>query len=110
MSEVVHADIFFFITSIVVVLFAGAGLIASYYVVQILRDLKEITAKLNRASRELEEDFETLRREVKNEGVKMRAIVDLGLGFIASRMKKRTMPRKQKKVGEVENEPFSDNS
>ena len=60
--------------------------------------MSEITAKLNKASKEIEQDFEELRHTVKNEGVKVRTIVDLALGFFMARMKKRTVARKPKVV------------
>lgn len=98
MTEVVHADIFFFIASLATVLFAAVLLIGGYYVVRILRDVSEIVAKVNKASGKLEQDFDSFRNEIKNEGIKVRTIVDLGLGFLLSRMKKRSATRKPKVV------------
>lgn len=87
MSEVIHADIFFFITSIATILIAGAVLVVLYYVIRIVRDLREIVGKLNRASHELERDFEEFRSAVKAEGTKVRTVADMALSFIIERMR-----------------------
>lgn len=87
MSEAIHADIFFFITSIVTILIGGAVLVVLYYVIRIVRDLREIVGKLNRASHELERDFEEFRSAVKSEGTKVRTVADMALSFIIERMR-----------------------
>lgn len=87
MSEVVHADIFFFITSIVTILIAAAVLVVLYYIIRIVRNLHEIVEKLNRASHELERDFEEFRSAVKSEGTKVRTVADMALSFIIERMR-----------------------
>jgi hypothetical protein len=83
MSEVVHADIFFFITSAAVILITIGILIALYYIVQIVRDVREIVARVRKASVEAERDFEALRATLHEEGVKSRALIDLVLGYFA---------------------------
>ena len=57
MTEVVHADIFFFITSIATVLVTGGMLVALYFVIGILRDVRAVASKVRKASDELERDF-----------------------------------------------------
>jgi hypothetical protein len=103
MSELVHADIFFFITSAVVVLVGGAMLIGMYYVVQILRDVSVIVRKIRKASGDIERDLQQLRSEIKTESIKVRTIVDMALGFVAARMKvkKTARPRKPKNTSET---------
>lgn len=100
MTEVVHADIFFFIASIATVCLSAAMLVVLYYVVRIVRDVNKITTRLTKATAELEQDFEELRSQIKTEGVKVRAMADLVLGFVLSRLKRRTQPRKQKPQSE----------
>ncbi len=82
MTNLVHADLFFFVTTIfVVVLTVGTG-VAFYYCWQILRDVREIVARARHASQELEEDFENLRASVTEEGRKVRATVDIFINGI----------------------------
>ena len=97
MTEVVHADIFFFITAIAVIVVGVASLIALYYAIVILRDAREIVKKIRQASDEIEEDFEDLRENIRNEGVKVRAIVELVLAFIRRKLPK---PRPKKREGD----------
>jgi hypothetical protein len=91
MSEVVHADIFFFIASLATILIAAGVLAALYYIVHILRDVRDIMRKLNKASTELERDFEELRSAVKTESTKVRGIIDVALAFVVARLKKPTV-------------------
>ncbi|HVY72845.1 MAG TPA: hypothetical protein VG984_02255 [Candidatus Paceibacterota bacterium] len=97
MNEVLHANIFFFIASLATIAIAAAILVALYYIIQILRHVRDISAKLNRASQELERDFNDLRGVLKNEGNKVRGIVDVALGFISTfAIRKKAAPRKHK--------------
>lgn len=94
MDTLIHADIFFFITAIAVVLATGALLVALWYVIQILRDVREISAKAKNAADKLEVDFETLRADLKHKGTKVGSIADMILAFIGSWIPR---PKKQKK-------------
>lgn len=95
MNTLIHADIFFFITAIAVVLGTGVFLVASWYVIQILRDVHEISTKAKNAAGKLEVDFETLRSDLKRKSTKVGSIADMVLAFIAS-----WVPRPRKKKAE----------
>ena len=99
MSEVVHADIFFFITALAVVLVAGALLVALYFFIGILRDVRAIAAKVRKTSDELERDFERLRLEVKSEGMRVKTVFDIFLGFLQRYMTRAasSAPKRRKK-------------
>lgn len=62
------ADIFFFVTTIVVILLAIAVLIALYYSIRILRNVRDITGRVDEGSKALAEDFTVLRSSLRNEG------------------------------------------
>ena len=96
MAEAVHADIFFFITAVSVVILTIVLAIALYYVVLILRDVRAVTAKVRKASDELEGDFEALRLEMKNEGVKAKTVFELLMGFIVRQIPKARAKRRAK--------------
>lgn len=101
MSDLVHADIFFFITSISVIVLSLLVAVALFYVVKILRDIQAISAKIRKASDELEQDFESLRSAVKGEGVRVKTIFDLFLEFIIAKFRGGSR-RKAKKAQEKE--------
>jgi predicted PurR-regulated permease PerM len=90
MNDILHANIFFFITSVATVLIALLVSIILFYIARIMRDISDIVRKLNNASKDLERDFQDLRSEIKNEGAKLRSVVDVVLGFALSRIQKRT--------------------
>ncbi|OGC88438.1 hypothetical protein A2419_01695 [Candidatus Adlerbacteria bacterium RIFOXYC1_FULL_48_26] len=90
MNDLLHANIFFFITSVATVLIAMLVSVVLFYIARIMRDISGIVRKINSVSDDLEQDFQDLRREIKNEGTKVRTIVDVALGFFLSRVQKRT--------------------
>lgn len=99
MDELIHADIFFFITAIAVVIISIGMAIALYLVISILRDVQAVATKVRKASDELEQDFEVLRSSVKEEGVRVKTIVELVLAFIARQIP-RSRARKKATGGE----------
>lgn len=62
------ADIFFFITSIAVVIATIGLAVIFYYVVVILRDVREVTKRVDEGTKALAEDFSALRGNFKREG------------------------------------------
>ena len=82
MNEVVHADIFFFISSLSVVCITIGVLILLYYIIPIARDARAIVAKLRKAGDEVEKDFESLRSTLREEGAKGKTILNLVFGFV----------------------------
>jgi predicted PurR-regulated permease PerM len=107
MNDILHANIFFFISSVATVLIALLILIILFYIARIMRDVSDVVRKINKASADIEKDFQDLRHEVKNEGVKVRSIVDVALGFALSRIEKRTVrkPKAAPPIEEVPEEP-----
>jgi len=77
MESILKSDIFFFITSVVVVAI-GIGTVASFfYIVSILRDVKGISRTVNQETKEMVEDISQLRTKVKSES----AIVGISAFF-----------------------------
>ena len=99
MTEVVHADIFFFITSVAIVLLTAGMLVALYFFIGILRDVRAVANKVRKASDELERDFEHLRFEVKSEGMRVKTVFDVFLGFLQRYMTRAasSAPKRRKK-------------
>ncbi len=68
MQELVHADIFFFVTSIAVIL-VGVGIcVVLFYLIRILRNIRDITGRVDEGSKLLAEDFGELRSSLKAKG------------------------------------------
>ncbi len=105
MNETLHANIFFFITSVAVLAITAALLIVLWYVIAILREVRKITLRVRKASDNLEKDIDYLRQEIKNGGEKVLTIVNTFVGFAMGRFVKPTKrPTSRKRVvDETEN-------
>jgi hypothetical protein len=67
MQTLIHADVFFFITTIAVVVLAAAFLVASIYLIVILRDIRELSRIIRKEGEEIAEDVNRLRQEMRQE-------------------------------------------
>lgn len=74
MQTLIHADIFFFITSIAVVVLALIVLIAVLYVVRILHSVRYIVDKIKKESDHVTEDIAELRGKIKEGGAKFSTV------------------------------------
>ncbi len=68
MTTLIHADIFFFVTTIVVVVVGIAFTIALIYLVKVLRDIKEVTQQVKEETILFREDIKELRGDIRTEG------------------------------------------
>lgn len=96
MGDLMQADIFFFITSIAVVIFAAGFCVMLFFLIPLLRDARDMMAKIRAAAAEVEEDFERLKDAAEEEGAKTKAIADVLLGF-AGRALALPPPRKKRR-------------
>ncbi|MBY0293830.1 hypothetical protein K2Q08_00680 [Patescibacteria group bacterium] len=101
MNDILQANIFFFISSVSTILIAALLAVILFYIARIMRDISDVVRKINNVSSDIERDFQDLRHEIKNEGVKVRSIIDVALGFFLSRVQKRAT-RKPKPSTETE--------
>lgn len=69
MNTLIHADIFFFVTTIAVVLIASLFIVVIIYIVRILSDFRYISGVVRKETDLLAEDIEEIRDEVKRKGV-----------------------------------------
>ena len=102
MQTLVHADAFFFISTIALVVLSVLAAIALYYAINILHDVRDISARVKRASDDIERDLDALRYSVKAEGAKVKGIADLVLGFVTRALAPKVIKRKKPKVVEVD--------
>lgn len=66
MDSILKSDIFFFITGAVVIAIGIGAVIAFFYVINILRDVKEVSKTVKNETREIAQDISTMRTSVKN--------------------------------------------
>ncbi len=72
MNEFIKSDVFFFITSIAVVVLTAILLIALYYIIKILKNVRYISDKAKVETDHLAEDVKELRENVRKEGAKVK--------------------------------------
>lgn len=65
MNELLKADIFFFITSIAVIVIAVLLVIALIYIIRILRDVKGVSKTAKESADAIGEDIQGARGEIK---------------------------------------------
>ncbi len=96
MNELLQTNVFFFITSIATIVFTAGFLLLLYFLVPLVRDVRDIMAKIHTAAVEVEDDFEALRDAAQEEGAKGKAIIDVILGFVGRALSVRP-PRKRRR-------------
>ena len=67
MQTLIHADIFFFVTTIAVVMVTLVSVIVIIYIVIILKDVRELSRTIKKEGEEIIEDVHVFREEVKEE-------------------------------------------
>lgn len=77
MDTLVHADIFFFVTTIAVVVVAAALTVALIYLAKVLSDMKKITGEAREEAALFREDLRDLRTEVRREGFQIERFLDV---------------------------------
>jgi predicted PurR-regulated permease PerM len=97
MNTLIHADIFFFITAIVVIIIGAIVAIGAGYIVVILSDLKYIVKKIRTESDLVSDDIADIRSRIKDEGGKMGGIVrSVAMFFIGKMVEKGKKKRSSK--------------
>lgn len=88
MSEVLQANLFFFITAMAVVVFTVFLCVAMYLVIRILRSVRNITERIEEGSETIAEDMKQLRTYVA-QGSLMSQIVGM---FVKSKRSRKREP------------------
>ena len=71
METLVKADVFFFITTIVVLILGVTLFVAAIYLIKVLRKVKIITDRVEEEAGEIINDAHKLRENIKKEEVRM---------------------------------------
>lgn len=85
MNTLIQADIFFFVSTIALVVISIGLVVAVLYVIKILRDVSEVSTKVREESDEMIADFKALRTNLKTEGFRLGAIGRFFLGMFKRR-------------------------
>ncbi len=94
-TSLIHADIFFFITSISVVVFTILGIIAMVFIVRILRNAASLSDTVRAEGELLAEDFSELRVAYKEEGMKIKYLLQFITKMLGA---KSPTPRKARHI------------
>jgi hypothetical protein len=75
MDTLIHADIFFFVTTIAVVVVGLVFTIALIYFIKILGDIKEVTGQVREETVLFREDLGNLRSDIRREGFRLERLL-----------------------------------
>src|SRR5437868_6086228 len=73
-KSMVHADIFFFVSTILFVLTAGIFIVAIVYVIEILKDVRHITGVARTQSDLIAGDIAEFRENIRKEGLSLKGL------------------------------------
>lgn len=102
MSNLIHADIFFFITSIAVVILTILLLIAVYFSFRIFKKTESFVDDIKREGQKVISDVDDLRNAIREEGSKIKYMSEILSSFLVKKEKSRTK-KKAKNSQEEEN-------
>lgn len=69
MDNIVQADIFFFVASILLTIATVVFIVAIVYVIKILREARSIAGVIRRETETIAADFESLRERMRDNGI-----------------------------------------
>ena len=96
MDTFIHADIFFFITTIAVVLLTICLLIGAFYVIRILRNIKRLSETVKSEGEALADDLREFRSSMRQEGLKAKTIANFFLALLLPKGRARTITQRKK--------------
>ena len=81
MNDFLKMDVFFIVTTAVVLILGVMSIIALYYVIRMLQNVGRITRNAANESDEIRTDIALLRNKLREEGMKVKYLVDFFLGM-----------------------------
>ena len=76
MTEFIKADVFFFVTTIVVVVLAILFAVFMYYLIGVMRNMRDISSLAKDEGKNIKEDIALLRANIKREGLRIKHFTD----------------------------------
>ena len=75
-ESLIHADIFFFISTIALILISAAVVITAGYIIRTLSDVRHIVARWKEENEKIIRDTQDFRAAIRGEGIKWKFIAD----------------------------------
>lgn len=95
MDDFLKMDVFFAVTTMFVVFGGILATVSMFYIVRILKSLDGVMRNVHEESDDIRMDINILRQKVRDEGMKIKHIVDF-CGSVASR---NTSPKRKRPTG-----------
>ncbi len=108
MESLMKSDIFFFITSLVVIVLGVGGVFLTLQVYWLLKEIREIARHTRQASEWLLEDFDEMRDAIKEKGIRLRFFLNFFRGLFERKIYARRTSRKSKARVEQEEDTDSE--
>lgn len=77
MDTLIHADVFFFVTTIAVIVGTVAFTVMFFYFIKVLKNVRDVSREIKEEAQLIREDIRMTRENVKKEGFKLKHIVSL---------------------------------
>ena len=75
MNSLIHADIFFFVTTIAVVVVAAVFTVALVYFIMVLKNIRDVSEVIKDETHLIRDDIHAARENIKQEGFKLKHII-----------------------------------
>ena len=77
MNTLIHADVFFFVTTIAVVVVTTAFTVAFVYFIGVLKNVRDVSESIKEEAGLIREDMREAREKNKRDGFKLKHIISL---------------------------------
>ena len=94
MKSLIHADIFFFVTTIIAILIGIFIIAVLVYIIRILRDVKKVSKTVKEGTEVIAEDLKNFQGVLKEEGGQLRGLFKFLTSFFV-RTARRTKKTKK---------------
>ncbi len=91
MDTLIHADIFFFITTIAVVLIALVSTVALVYFIRILKNVLRVSEMVKEETKLVREDLRATRQNMREDGFRLKHLIS----FFSNLSSKKPRSKKQ---------------
>ncbi len=95
MNSLIHADIFFFVTTIVVVLVGIVIAVSAVYAIRILKDVSDVVRKVRDEADRVTADIGSLRATIREEGQKFTHVSEFITNFMRAKKTRRERKKKE---------------
>jgi hypothetical protein len=88
MSNLIHADVFFFVSTILLSLLVIVFIIVLVYLIRVLREARSVARLVREEAERLAGDLEAMREKIRTESFSLGNVFSLVVGFLKSKKKK----------------------